>query len=148
MFEYSWPGNVRELQNIIERAVLLSKDEVNEAEAMLLGKASFKPVPTPSTDAAHPVKESAITDEVSQRSNGNGRLDGQADPAFENISRIIINKVLDAGTDAKRVDIFNKLEGALVQAALERTKGNKQAAADLLGVYRARLYGMIKRHNL
>jgi transcriptional regulator of acetoin/glycerol metabolism len=35
-----------------------------------------------------------------------------------------------------------------VLAALKRTRGNKQAAANLLGLYRPRLYGMIKRHNL
>jgi transcriptional regulator of acetoin/glycerol metabolism len=35
-----------------------------------------------------------------------------------------------------------------VLAALKRTNGNKQAAANLLGLYRPRLYGMIKRHNL
>jgi transcriptional regulator of acetoin/glycerol metabolism len=37
---------------------------------------------------------------------------------------------------------------AVVKAALDRTKGNKQAAAALLGLYRPRLYSMIKRHNL
>ena len=45
-------------------------------------------------------------------------------------------------------DIFNELESGVVLAALKRTKGNKQAAAQLLGLYRPRLYGMIKRHNL
>ncbi len=29
--KYSWPGNVRELENCIERAVLLSRDEVMDA---------------------------------------------------------------------------------------------------------------------
>jgi len=29
---YHWPGNIRELQNIIERAVLLSEDEVIKKE--------------------------------------------------------------------------------------------------------------------
>ena len=37
---------------------------------------------------------------------------------------------------------------AALNAALERTKGNKQAAANLLGVYRPRLYNMIRKHNL
>jgi DNA-binding NtrC family response regulator len=44
--------------------------------------------------------------------------------------------------------LFEQLEGPLVKAALARTGGNKQAAANLLGVYRPRLYGILKRHNL
>jgi DNA-binding NtrC family response regulator len=154
MFEYNWPGNVRELQNVIERAVLLCKNEVIEAEALLLGKSTFRPIaPAPATPVAPPpAEESLFTEEVLHTSNGNGKVDGKVDgkgdPVFENIGRVIINKVLDSDEEAERVDVFNKLEGVLVHAALERTKGNKQAAADLLGVYRARLYGMIKRHNL
>ena len=33
MLEYSWPGNVRELENVIERAVVLSRgDTLNEQD--------------------------------------------------------------------------------------------------------------------
>jgi hypothetical protein len=46
------------------------------------------------------------------------------------------------------VDVFTQLEGAIVRAALERTRGNKQAAANLLGLYRPRLYSMLRKHNL
>jgi len=37
MRQYSWPGNVRELRNVIERAVLLARDEVFPIEWMQLG---------------------------------------------------------------------------------------------------------------
>ena len=36
---YSWPGNVRELRNVIERAVLLCKDDRIRAEDIVLGRA-------------------------------------------------------------------------------------------------------------
>lgn len=39
LFAYQWPGNVRELQNVIERAVLLSKGPYIEATDLLLGNA-------------------------------------------------------------------------------------------------------------
>jgi DNA-binding NtrC family response regulator len=38
MSAYHWPGNVRELRNVIERAVLLSRDEVFPMEWMQLGQ--------------------------------------------------------------------------------------------------------------
>lgn len=34
IFKYSWPGNIRELQNVINRAVLLSKSEFIERESL------------------------------------------------------------------------------------------------------------------
>ncbi len=37
---YSWPGNVRELRNVMERAVLLAKDEQVHEEDIVVGRAS------------------------------------------------------------------------------------------------------------
>jgi DNA-binding NtrC family response regulator len=36
---YAWPGNVRELRNVIERAILLGKDDVLQAGDIVLGRA-------------------------------------------------------------------------------------------------------------
>lgn len=52
---YNWPGNVRELQNIVERAVVLSRGETVERsllEPWLLSNASTEPHATPSGSAS------------------------------------------------------------------------------------------------
>jgi transcriptional regulator of acetoin/glycerol metabolism len=67
---------------------------------------------------------------------------------FKQIGRLIVNKVPEAKAVAERFDIFTEMEGAIVSAALESTRGNKQAAANLLGVYRPRLYHMLRKHKL
>jgi transcriptional regulator of acetoin/glycerol metabolism len=67
---------------------------------------------------------------------------------FEEIGKIIVNKLPEPVENGEQNDVFNSLEYGVVLAALKRTGGNKQAAANLLGLYRPRLYGMIKRHNL
>lgn len=42
MTQYGWPGNVRELENVIERAVILSSDEVIDAGDLALNKTSIE----------------------------------------------------------------------------------------------------------
>jgi hypothetical protein len=70
------------------------------------------------------------------------------DLTLEQLARLIVNKMPSPKSGASRVDIFTQLEGAIVRDALERTRGNKQAAANLLGLYRPRLYSMLRKHNL
>lgn len=49
---YHWPGNVRELQNVIERALILCRDDVVNESAIRLGEAAAGPVPAPAGAAA------------------------------------------------------------------------------------------------
>lgn len=128
MLGHTWRGNVRELQHTIERAVLLSKaDEISD-----LGIAGL------------PVGEAsggAFARLLSGRS-------GTAEALFEEAGRAIIENLPDSPFDAGNRDVFDLLEKHIVAAALRHTGGNKQAAANLLAVYRPRLYGIIKRHGL
>jgi transcriptional regulator of acetoin/glycerol metabolism len=81
----------------------------------------------------------------------NGLLDTKdlkGEELFEEIGKFIVEKLPEPDGSAEQNDVFNSLENGVVLAALKRTNGNKQAAANLLGLYRPRLYGMIKRHNL
>jgi DNA-binding NtrC family response regulator len=40
------------------------------------------------------------------------------------------------------------IERAVIERTLRRTGGNKQAAANLLGIYRPRLYSKIRKYNI
>jgi len=42
---YDWPGNIRELQNVIERSVILSSDEVLSIDESWLSKDTWRPRP-------------------------------------------------------------------------------------------------------
>ncbi len=159
MLNYSWRGNVRELQHVIERAVLLSKTEkitnLNIPKNME-NSISFAEIrrnenaPMENAFSAVAANNESLTN-VSSVNNGSELFNQRNltdEEMFAEVGKFIVNKLPEPtdGTDQK--DIFNELENVVVLAALKRTKGNKQAAANLLGLYRPRLYGMIKRHNI
>ncbi|HWQ32104.1 MAG TPA: sigma 54-interacting transcriptional regulator [Blastocatellia bacterium] len=143
MFAYSWPGNVRELQNVMERAVLLSKGEVIEEQAMPYAQTAKVTFATTPAGSARPQAAPAGPAAAATAPPLNAQ-----DLTLEQIARLIVNRMPDPKSGGPRVDIFTQLEGAIVSAALERTRGNKQAAANLLGLYRPRLYSMLRKHNL
>ena len=43
---------------------------------------------------------------------------------------------------------LEEIEREVIDQTLKRTKGNKQAAAKALGIYRPRLYSKIQKYNL
>jgi two-component system response regulator HydG len=125
---YSWPGNVRELVSAIERAVLVSRGEVVEADGMALGGrlCSRRSVSLPSSGGIvlpfgnrhRPVGDVIATrDDIS--SDGSGRIETLAE-----------------------------LERGAIVRALRLLKGNKTAVADSLGIYRALLYAKMRRYRL
>ena len=143
MFAYSWPGNVRELQNVMERAVLLAKGDVIEESAIPMPKPTVRAAQAATAATAPPVSRPAAPVGVSAPPPAQ-----MSDLTLEQLARLIVNKMPSPKSGGSRVDIFTQLEGAIVRAALERTRGNKQAAANLLGLYRPRLYSMLRKHNL
>ncbi len=143
MFAYTWPGNVRELQNVMERAVLLAKGEVIEENAIPMPKPVARAV-APAPSAVAPVVRTATPPPSAPVSPSVNAID----LTLDQLARLIVNKMPSPSRGGSRVDIFTQLEGAIVRAALERTRGNKQAAANLLGLYRPRLYSMLRKHNL
>ncbi len=144
MLKYNWRGNVRELQHVIERAILLSKTDTIEVVDI-----HRDPSVSVSADvaASAPSLDTAIhTTASSNNGLSNIKLSGEA--LYDEVGKYIVDSLAEPVEGVEQKDVFNDLESGVVLAALKRTRGNKQAAANLLGLYRPRLYGMIKRHNI
>jgi transcriptional regulator with PAS, ATPase and Fis domain len=101
LFSHTWPGNVRELQNVLERAVLLAKNN------------KIEPVDLPFDNGSLPDKAAA-----------------------------------GSGWDVPPNMTLEEIEKFVIERTLQRTGGNKQAAANLLGIYRPRLYSKIKKYKI
>ncbi len=138
MLQYHWRGNVRELQNTIERAVLLSRDGLIDTLDLPAGEnGSFEP------------PEFEVRAGEYSSNDHSFDLSGLDDSAiFETTGRMIVDRLPEVTAEAERKDVFDQVEKSIAVAALKRTGGNKQAAANLLGIYRPRLYGILKRHNI
>lgn len=136
MLNYNWRGNVRELQHVVERCVLLCKDKI-------IGQMN---IPRNLEHAAFEALNDVALDKQRPDSRHGRNISGEE--IFEQIGRFLINNLPEPGPGKRQRDVFGELENFVVRAALARTNGNKQLAAKLLGLYRPRLYGMIKRHNL
>ncbi|MBI3653473.1 MAG: sigma-54-dependent Fis family transcriptional regulator [Acidobacteria bacterium] len=154
MFAYHWPGNVRELQNVIERAVLLSKGEILEVASFPFAAAAANSISLAQAQSASGAKSAETVIHTPTPTAANSSAPMPQEPltpgaqSFEQIGQVIVNQIPEPAPGTASEDVFKQLELAVVKAALERTKGNKQATAALLGLYRPRLYSMIKRHHL
>ena len=136
---------MRELQNVLERAVLLCKGDTVMIDALPFGQAAGEAMAAATQMSPRPA--TVIVDSPPARSDTVAPSEPEAF-TFDDIGRLIVDRVPDPKTGALPVDVFGQIERAVVTAALSRTKGNKQAAASLLGLYRPRLYSLIKKHNV
>jgi DNA-binding NtrC family response regulator len=150
LFEHSWPGNVRELQHAIERAMLLCKSDTIDVDALPFGQTAPRAMAAVSAAGMPTIPQvplSAPINHATRPSFPEPAVD-PVESSFEAIGRTIVDRVPEPKNGAEPFDVFAEVERAVVSAALTRTGGNKQAAANLLGIYRPRLYSMIKRHKL
>ena len=155
MLSYNWRGNVRELQHVIERAVLLCKTAKIEDLNIPVTNSPALQIPVAAGFAKHESAQSKTAANHTETISYNNSLENsestetaEGEDFFREIGKVIVSKLPETVEDGNQSDVFNSLEYGVVLAALKRTNRNKQAAANLLGLYRPRLYGMIKRHNL
>ena len=143
-FDYSWPGHVRSFNCSGARRPALQRGNGNDRRAAVWPgggeamAAATQMSPRPAT---------VIVDSTPAGADTVAPSEPEAF-TFDDIGRLIVDRVPDPKTGALPVDVFGQIERAVVTAALSRTKGNKQAAASLLGLYRPRLYSLIKKHNV
>jgi DNA-binding NtrC family response regulator len=151
MFAYEWPGNVRELENAIERAVLLSQGTLVDAKALPAEVQAARPVMSAASAAASaapaPQPPSAQPPAASQP----GSASAQALPPVAGTDQPpVVAPVAQqpGGLYVPPGMTLEEIERNVIYQTLQRTKGNKQAAANALGIYRPRLYSKIKKYNL
>ncbi|WP_407649445.1 sigma-54 interaction domain-containing protein [Brevibacillus composti] len=129
LIDYSWPGNIRQLRNVIERLSILQEGGLIRYEQLPSAikqqqETSYLHAPyAPSGEAAAPPLAAGV--------RGHS-FAAQAAPAFAGFAP-------PAREESERERIL---------AALERTYGNRKAAAELLGYSRGTLYNKMKKYGI
>jgi DNA-binding NtrC family response regulator len=115
---YPWPGNVRELRNTIERAAILAQKGLIQPEHIALDDRRRGP-------------------RAAQQESQHGR---PRDSAFD-----AVHVLAAADPSDLRID---RMEATLIRRALEVHDGNKQKAADALGIHRSTLYKKLEVYEI
>ncbi|MBO8164595.1 MAG: sigma 54-interacting transcriptional regulator [Brevibacillus sp.] len=121
LLAYPWPGNVRELKNTMERLSILQENGVILAEHL--------PSQIRTHSAVSPLSAVYSAPSVSRRLPF---ADTSPDSVFP------YGSVSPSAAD----------ERTRIIAALDRTYGNKKAAAQLLGISRGTLYNKLRKYGL
>ena len=117
--EYNWPGNVRELENIIERAMILSRGQPLAASHLDFGRRGQHVTPVAAVPGSGPV--AAVTPPA-------GML------AVDD-NKSLAERLLDS-------------ERKEIVAAVDKSRCNIASAARTLGINRSTLYYRLRKHGL
>ncbi len=126
---YAWPGNVRELENVVHRALVVSK-----GDAILSGD---------------------LPEEISRKSRTEGRepvVSGPAgaspNPNVNTDIGAIAQTLFQLARQDSKLKVIPFLEREMVIHALKETNGNQVQAAKILGITRATLRKRIEKFGI
>ncbi len=163
MQEYHWPGNVRELKNFVEMLIVIERGRrIDEAALLrhLPRKNDFaRPLPVPTNRSSEEVEREFIYRALVDLKNEIAQLrelivgkyvspmrrlkPGYDENAFvHEVNSDELNKIENT---------FESIEGMqkrLIHEALERTRGNRRKAAQMLKISERTLYRKIKEYDL
>lgn len=120
---YAWPGNVRELWNLVERlGVCATGPQIGVADL------------PPSFGTVGPTPKKRVEMDT-----------GNEQAALEELLQPVRARVM---FPVNLADILRDLENEYIDAALEQSAGNRQAAANLLGLQRTTLVEKLRRREV
>ena len=126
--QYSWPGNVRELENVIQRALVVTK-----GDTILLGDLP---------------KEITMPGEI-RRPTTTEESTGEEAPATTTSDLATLARTLFTwARQNSELQVLPAVERELIKQALIETKGNQVQAAKILGITRATLRKRVEKFEI
>jgi two-component system nitrogen regulation response regulator GlnG len=157
---YHWPGNVRELENVLRRAVVVSKgsailesDLPPEILQSVQSERTVRPAPTASASMVDTLQgsstPSALVPPVPPVEAGrSSALTPNQDPAITGDIRPLVLQLFRWARLQSGIKVLPAVERELVIEALKETQGNQVRAAKLLGITRATLRKRVDKFGI
>ena len=145
--QYAWPGNVRELENVIQRAIVVTKGDV--ILPLDLPPSILQSLPRAVQGA--PLAVSAGTTAVGGGAETTEESDGQALSTMNlgETDLVTVGKLLFKwARGSSSLKVIPAVERELIINALAETKGNQVQAAKLLGITRATLRKRVEKFKI
>jgi Nif-specific regulatory protein len=131
LLKFNWPGNVRELENVIERAIVLSQEEILDVE-----------------DFAEIIDKMELTETTVDSVIPYSNMETTNDEVLAIGSTTYAPSYLDS-LDGKAMEIVvNEIESRMIQYAMKKFRYTKTRVAKFLGINRNTLDKKIKDLNI
>jgi transcriptional regulator with PAS, ATPase and Fis domain len=162
IYSHHWPGNVRELRNVIERAVIACDGHSVTAKHLGIVSAPPKPLvraPTPLVVSLphHPRIPTATVPVVPAAPlmpTGAGAASGGTPSVLPGRSSLMpgISLAPPSGPPVRleeaRAKALETVERKQIEKAMRVARGNRTAAAEILGISRSTLWEKLKQYGL
>ena len=145
MERYGWPGNIRELENTIQRAMVMTRGDEIDLDAL-------PPEMRAAAGGGSPLG-GIMPAPVGWHGNGNGNGNGALNGLSLGLGRGL-NGQAGAGEDfsrplADRIEqIIEGEEKRIILAGLDRMGGHREKTAELLGISRKSLHNKMAKYGL
>jgi len=149
---YHWPGNVRELENVLRRAVVVSKGpallEGDLPGELLQPTPALRPIAGPAGTAPAPIAPSVPPGDAVAESTPPATEAVSTDPTLTGDIRPLVLQLFRWARLQRGLKVLPAVERELVIEALKETQGNQVQAAKLLGITRATLRKRVDKFGI
>ena len=149
---YHWPGNVRELENVLRRAVVVSKGpallEGDLPGELLQPTPALRPIAGPAGTAPAPIAPPVTPGDAVAESTPPAAEAVSTDPALTGDIRPLALQLFRWARLQRGIKVLPAVERELVIEALKETQGNQVQAAKLLGITRATLRKRVDKFGI
>ncbi len=149
---YYWPGNVRELENVLRRAVVVSKGpallEGDLPGELLQPTPALRPIAGSAGTAPAPIAPSVPPGDAVAESTPPATEAVSTDPAITGDIRPLVLQLFRWARLQRGLKVLPAVERELVIEALKETQGNQVQAAKLLGITRATLRKRVDKFGI